>query len=151
MDECTNFRNNMRYLRLKKGLTATALGDAIAHTSGWITCTETGAYTRRPKTIDMIAIAKVLGTTVEEMLKPLPDGIVLYISPEEHETGLENLEKIRRHRKMLKAVFAKKIGVTNKHYSQVINGYSNFSIKAWWRIAKNLKMNLNVLLGRDAE
>ena len=151
LEEWTNFRSNMRYLRIMKGITGTQMAECLGRTPGFVSCVESGAYTRWPRTQDMLAIAKCLGTTIKEMIKPIPAGTVLYVSPEEQDVGVENLEKIRRLKKLTKQDFAELIGVSLKHYSMVTTGGSTFSVRKWWTIAENLKMDLITLLGRDAE
>lgn len=150
LEEWMNFRSNMRYLRIKKGITGTQMAECLGRTPGFVSCVESGAYTRWPKPQDMLNIAKCLGTTIKEMIKPLPPGTVLYVSPEEHDRGVENLEKIRKLKKLTKQDFAALIGVSLKHYSMVTTGGSSFSVRKWWTIAEHLKMDLNVLLGRDS-
>lgn len=149
LEEWTNFRGNMRYLLIKKGITGTQMAEFLGRTPGFVSCVESGAYTRWPKTQDMLAIAKCLGTTIKEMIKPLPPGTVLYVSPEEHDRGIANLEKIRKLRKLTKQDFAALIGVSLKHYSMATTGGSTFSVRKWWGIAEKLKMELSTLLGRE--
>lgn len=105
LEEWTNFRGNMRYLRIKKGITGTQMAECLGRTAGFVSCVESGAYTRWPKPQDMLTIAKCLGTSVKEMIKPIPAGTVLYVSPEEQDVGVENLEKIRRLKKTDEAGF----------------------------------------------
>ena len=149
LEEWTNFRSNMRYLRIKKGITGTQMAECLGRTPGFVSCVESGAYTRWPKTQDMLNIAKCLGVTIKEMIKPIPAGTVLYVSPEEQDVGVENLEKIRRLKKLTKQDLAELIGVSLKHYSMVTTGGSTFSVRKWWTIAENLKMDLSTLLGRE--
>ena len=138
LEEWTNFRGNMRYLRIKKGITGTQMAECLGRTPGFVSCVESGAYTRWPKTQDMLNIAKCLGVTIKEMIKPI-----------EQDVGVENLEKIRRLKKLTKQDFAELIGVSLKHYSMVTTGGSTFSVRKWWTIAENLKMDLSTLLGRE--
>ena len=83
------------------------------------------------------------------MVTPLPSSIVLEVSNQEHDQGVKNLEKIRKHHKLSKRKFADKLGISRSCYSAVTNEYSRFSIESWWRIADALNMDLKVLIGRD--
>lgn len=143
-----NFRQNMRLWRLKKGISTSAMGKAVGHTPGWVSAIEAGAYVRWPNTEEMLAVSKVLGLTLRQMIQPVPKGTVLYVSPYEADRGLENLEAIRKHKGLSKSRFAVLLDITDSQYTNVSNGYNGFGIKTWWKIADALDMDLNVLIGR---
>lgn len=65
--------------------------------------------------------------------------------------GMENLEKIRHHRGLSKRQFSLYLGLSEGHYNKVLNGYGNFSIKTWWKIADALIMDLRKLIGRHED
>jgi transcriptional regulator with XRE-family HTH domain len=147
-EDWKNFRDNMRLWRLRKNISTSAMGKAVGHTPGWVSAIESGAYVRWPNAEEMLAVSKVLGLTLRQMIQPVPKGTVLYVSPYEADRGLENLEAIRKHKGLSKTSFAILIDVTDSQYSNVSNGYSSFGIKTWWKIADALDMDLNVLIGR---
>ncbi|WP_270441468.1 helix-turn-helix domain-containing protein [Acidaminococcus provencensis] len=139
-------RANARYYRLANGLSGSYIGDAIGHDASWVQQFEAGAI-QKPKPADLIKLAHVLGFRLSDLIKTKP-ALLLYISPEENRTGLEKLEEIRHRRGVSKRQFSLSLGLSEGHYTQVLNGYRNFSIKIWWKIADALDMDLNVLIGR---
>ncbi|SFO62765.1 Helix-turn-helix [Acidaminococcus fermentans] len=147
-EDWKNFRDNMRYHRLKQGISIAAMGRIVGHSPGWVSATETGAYIRWPNTEELLAVSKALGLTLRQMIQPVPKGTVLYVTPYEADRGLENLEAIRKHKGLSKSSFAVLIDVTDSQYSNVSNGYNGFGIKTWWKIADALGMDLNILIGR---
>lgn len=148
-EDWKNFRDNMRYHRLKQGISIAAMGRIVGHSPGWVSATETGAYIRWPNTEELLAVSKALGLTMRQMIQPVPKGTVLYVTPYEADRGLENLEAIRKHKGLSKSSFAVLIDVTDSQYSNVSNGYNGFGIKTWWKIADALGMDLNILIGRE--
>lgn len=148
-EDWKKFRDNMRYHRLKQGISIAAMGRIVGHSPGWVSATETGAYIRWPNTEELLAVSKALGLTMRQMIKPVPKGTVLYVGPQEAAHGIENLEAIRKHREMSKIRFAILLGITISQYSNVSNGYDGFGVKTWWKIANALGMDLNVLIGRE--
>lgn len=139
-------RANARYYRLANGLSGSYIGDAIGHDASWVQQFEAGAI-QKPKPADLIKLAHVLGFRLSDLIKTKP-ALLLYISPEENRTGLEKLEEIRHRRGVSKRQFSLSLGLSEGHYTKVLNGYRNFSIKIWWKIADALDMDLNVLIGR---
>lgn len=89
-------RANARYYRLANGLSGTYIGDAIGHDASWVQQFEAGAI-QKPKPADLIKLAHALGLRLSDLVKTEPN-LLLYLSPEEHRTGMENLEKIRHRR-----------------------------------------------------
>lgn len=150
-EQWKNFRENMRFHRLKQGITNVKIAALLKKDKGWVSCTEAGAYARWPKPKDMMAIAKILGMTLRQMVKPIPPGTVLTVSPKEQDQGVEALEKIRKNLGLSKPAFAGVLGVTIGQYHNVTGGYASFSVTKWWQIARALDMDLNVLLGRDKD
>ena len=71
------------------------------------------------------------------------------VTTAEHDTGLENLEKIRKHRKLTEPQFSDRLGISYDHYHKVMAGYSHFGIRVWWKIADALHMRLKILIGRE--
>lgn len=147
-EDWKNFRDNMRYHRLKQGISIAAMGRIVGHSPGWVSATETGAYIRWPNTEELLAVSKALGLTMRQMIQPVPKGTVLYVSPYEADRGLENLEAIRKHKGLSKSRFAVLLDITDSQYTNVSNGYNGFGIKTWWKIADALDMDLNILIGR---
>lgn len=139
-------RANARYYRLANGMSGTYIGEAIDHDASWVQQFEAGAI-QKPKPADLIKLAHVLGFRLSDLIKTKP-ALLLYISPEENRTGLEKLEEIRHRRGVSKRQFSLSLGLSEGHYNKVLNGYRNFSIKIWWKIADALDMDLNVLIGR---
>jgi transcriptional regulator with XRE-family HTH domain len=106
---------------------------------------EAGAI-QKPKPADLIKLAHALGLRLSDLVKTEPN-LLLYLSPEEHRIGMENLEKIRHHRGLSKRQFSLYLGLSEGHYNKVLNGHGNFSIKTWWKIADSLFMDLRKLIG----
>lgn len=150
-EQWKNFRDNMRLQRLKQGITTVKMSALLQKDKGWVSCTESGAYAHWPKPKDMLAIARILGMSMAQMVKPVPPGTVLTVSPREQEHGRITLEEIRKNRSLSKPAFAGVLGVTYGQYRNVSNGYGSFSVTKWWQIADSLGMDLNVLLGRDLD
>ncbi|WP_337383186.1 hypothetical protein [Acidaminococcus timonensis] len=48
-EQWKNFRENMRYHRLKQGITNVKIAALLKKDKGWVSCTEAGAYARWPK------------------------------------------------------------------------------------------------------
>lgn len=86
-----NIRANARYYRLVKGFSGPYIGKAIGHDATWVHQFETGAI-QKPKPADLIKLAHALGLRLSDLVKTEPN-LLLYLSPEEHRTGMENLEK----------------------------------------------------------
>lgn len=148
MDEkmMDDIRKNERYYRLKGGITAKQIGEATGHTTPWITQFETGII-QGIRDKDLRKVAETLGVKLSDLVKPA-DGLVVNVTTTEHYTGLENLEKIRKHRKLTDHEFSDFLGLSYDHYHKVMVGYSHFGIRAWWRIAEALRMDLKILIGR---
>lgn len=141
-----NVRQNEKYYRLKAGITAKQIGEATGHTTPWITQFETGII-QGIRDKDLRKVAKTLGVKLSDLVKPA-EGMVVNVTTAEHYFGLENLEKIRKHRKLTNHEFSDFLGLSYDHYHKVMDGYSHFGIRAWWRIADALHMDLTVLIGR---
>lgn len=137
-------RANARYYRLANGLSGSYIGDAIGHDASWVQQFDAGAI-QKPKPADLIKLAHVLGFRLSDLIKTKP-ALLLYISPEENRTGLEKLEEIRHRRGVSKRQFSLSLGLSEGHYNKVLNGYRNFSIKIWWKIADSLFMDLRKLI-----
>lgn len=142
-------RANARYYRLANGMSGTYIGEAVGHDASWIQQFEAGAI-QKPKPADLIKLAHALGLRLSDLVKTEPN-LLLYLSPEEHRTGIENLEKIRKRRGVSKRQFSLSLGLCENHYNKVLNGYGNFSIKTWWKIADALFMDLRKLIGRHED
>lgn len=142
-------RANARYYRLANGLSGSYIGDAIGHDASWVQQFEAGAI-QKPKPADLIKLAHALGLRLSDLVKTEPN-LLLYLSPEEHRTGMENLGKIRHHRGLSKRQFSLSLGLSEGHYNKVLNGYGNFSIKTWWKIADSLFMDLRKLIRRHED
>lgn len=149
IDDLRNFQANMRYWRLKKDITVTRMAKLLHKQNSWINAAEAGNYVGYPKPAEMLAVAQILKKPMREMVKPLPKGTVLYISPAEQETGISNLEAIRINRGMSKSAFAFYIGVSVSQYYLNTTGSSTYSVKKWWTIAENLGVKLTTLIGRN--
>lgn len=143
-------RENARYYRLAKGISGETIGNAVGHDHSWVQAFEAGAV-KRPKTNDLVNLAKVLGMRLSDLIKPIPGLPRLYISQEEQRAGIENLEKIRKKKGCSQRKFSEFLDMTADHYSKVLHGRTNFSAKAWIKIADQLQIPLEKLLGRDAE
>lgn len=148
MDEkmMDDIRKNERYYRLKAGITAKQIGEATGHTTPWITQFETGII-QGIRDKDLRKVAKILGVKLSDLVKPA-EGMVVNVTTAEHDFGLENLEKIRKHRKLTDHEFSDFLGLSYDHYHKVMAGYSHFGIRAWWRIAEALRMDMKILIGR---
>lgn len=142
-----NIRANARYYRLVKGFSGPYIGKAVGHDASWVQQFEAGAI-QKPKPADLIKLAHALGFQLKDLIKTKPD-LLLYISPEESRTGLEKLEEIRHRRGVSKRQFSLSLGLSEGHYNKVLNGYRNFSIKIWWKIADALDMDLRELIRKD--
>ena len=150
-EQWLNFRENMRYFRLIQGITGKEMAARMGKSVAWVSQVEAGLYARWPASKDMLAVARELGLSLKQMVTPLPSSIVLEVSNQEHDQGVKNLEKIRKHHKLSKRKFADKLGISRSCYSAVTNEYSRFSIESWWRIAKELNMDLKIFIGRDEQ
>lgn len=144
-----NIRTNARYYRLVKGFSCPYIGKTIGRDATWVQRFEAGKI-QKPKPEDMIKLAHALGLRLSDLVKTEPN-LLLYLSPEEHRTGMENLEKIRHRRGVSKRQFSLSLGLSEGHYNKVLNGYGNFSIKTWWKIADALFMDLRTLIGRHED
>lgn len=144
-----NFRENMRFYRMAKGITEKQMAARMGKSVSWVSHVEAGLYARWPASKDMLAVARELGLSLKQMVTPLPSSIVLEVSNQEHDQGVKNLEKIRKHHKLSKRKFADKLGISRSCYSAVTNEYSRFSIESWWQISKALGIPLGILIGRD--
>ena len=100
MDEkmMDNIRKNERFYRLKSRITIKAIGDATGHSGSWITQFESGII-QCMSDQDLRKVAGCLGVKLRDLTKPA-DDLVLYVTTAEHDTGIENLEKIRKHRNL---------------------------------------------------
>lgn len=144
-----NVRANARYYRLVNGMSGPLIGKAVGHDASWVYQFEAGAI-QKPKPADLIKLAHALGLRLSDLVKTEPN-LLLYFSPEEHRTGMENLEKIRHRRRVSERQFSLSLGLSEGHYNKVLNGYGNFSIKTWWKIADALFMDLRELIGRHED
>lgn len=151
MDEkmMDNIRKNERFYRLKSRITIKAIGDATGHSGSWITQFESGII-QCMSDQDLRKVAGCLGVKLRDLTKPA-DDLVLYVTTAEHDTGIENLEKIRKHRNLPDHEFSDLIGVSYDHYHKVTNGYGHFGIRSWWKIAESLRMDLKILIGRGQD
>ena len=143
-------RENARYYRLAKGISGETIGKAVGHDHSWVQAFEAGTV-KRPKTNDLVNLAKVLGMRLSDLIKPIPGLPRLYISPEEQRKGMENLERIRKRNGCSQRKFSEFLGMSADHYNKVLHGRANFSAKAWMKISDQLQIPLEQLLGRDAE
>lgn len=109
-------RANARYYRLANGMSGTYIGEAVGHDASWIQQFEAGAI-QKPKPADLIKLAHALGLRLSDLVKTEPN-LLLYLSPEEHRTGIENLEKIRKRRGVSKRQFSLSLGLCENHYNK---------------------------------
>lgn len=144
-----NVRANARYYRLVNGMSGPLIGKAVGHDASWVCQFEAGAI-QKPKPADLIKLAHALGLRLSDLAKT-EQNLLLYLSPEENRTGLEKLEEIRHRRGVSKRQFGLSLGLAENHYNQALNGYGNFSIKTWWKIADSLCMDLRELIGRHED
>ena len=140
-------RENARYYRLAKGISGETIGKAVGHDHSWVQAFEAGTV-KRPKTNDLVNLAKVLGMRLSDLIKPIPGLPRLYISPEEQRKGMENLEKIRWKKRCSQREFSSFLGFNADQYNKILRGRANFSVKAWLGIAQILDIPLEKLLGR---
>lgn len=142
-----NVRQNEKYYRIKAGVSAKHIGEITGHCDSWIILFESSVI-KNLREQDLQKIAEALGVKLKDLVKPARKP-VLSITKEEHERGLKNLEKIRKHRKLTHHEFSDFLGLSYDHYHKVMVGYSHFGIRAWWRIAEALRMDLKILIGRE--
>lgn len=146
-----NFRENMRFYRMAKGITEKQMAARMGKSVSWVSHVESGLYAQWPTPKTMQAIARVLGVQMKQLVEPLPASIIIYVDAMENAQGIENLEKIREYRKVSKRKFADQLGISRSAYSSASNGYHGFSVETWWRIAGNLTVDLAILIGRETK
>lgn len=97
---------------------------------------------------DLLEIARVLGMKLRDLIKPIPEAIMA-VSRDEAAFGLQNLEKLRKKKRLTVPQFNDRLGLSKGHLHRVLAGYNRFGIKAWWQISKALGIPLGTLIGRD--
>lgn len=138
---------SIRYWRLQKGISVRTISLAVCRSSGWLTQVEQGSIKSIPDD-DLLEIARVLGMQLRDLIKPVPETIMA-VSREEAAFGLQNLEKLRQKKRLTVPQFNDQLGLSKGHLHRVLAGYNQFGIKAWWKIADALHMDLKVLIGRE--
>lgn len=150
MDEerMETIRKNERYYRLKAGMSGKKVGELTGHCGSWIIFFENRVI-KSLHDKDIQKVAEILGVSIKDLEKPTED-LVLFVTDEENATGIENLEKIRKHRKLNQAEFCRLTGLTLSHYVKLLHEVNKrMGIRSWWKVAANLRMNLKILIGRD--
>ena len=142
-----NVRKNEKYYRMKAGVSARQIGAITGHCDSWIIMFESGVI----KTLgekDIRDIAKALGVKIKDLLKPA-GSLVLSVTKAERARGMENLEKIRKHKGLTVSQFNTRLGLYRGRLQRAIDGYGSFGVKTWVMIADALGMDLKVLIGRE--
>lgn len=142
-----NTISSIRYWRLQKGISAMTISLAVGRSPGWLTQVEQG-YIKSIPDDDLLEIARVLGMKLRDLIKPVPETIMA-VSREEADFGLQNLEKLRKKKRLTVPQFNDRLGLSKGHLHSALAGYNQFGIKSWWKIAKALRIPLATLIGRD--
>ncbi|WP_337543548.1 MULTISPECIES: helix-turn-helix transcriptional regulator [Acidaminococcus] len=138
---------SIRYWRLQKGISVRTISLAVGRSPGWLTQVEQGSIKSIPDD-DLLEIARVLGMKLRDLIKPIPEAIMA-VSRDEAAFGLQNLEKLRKKKRLTVPQFNDRLGLSKGHLHRVLAGYNRFGIKAWWQISKALGIPLGTLIGRD--
>lgn len=147
-EKMETIRKNERYYRLKAGLSGKKIGELTGHSDSWIVGFEHHTI-KALREKDLQKVAEILGVTIKELEKPA-GHLILSVTDEENATGVENLEKIRKHRKLTQTQFCELTGIPLSYYLKVLSGTNKrFGVRSWWKIADALRMNLKILIGRE--
>lgn len=148
MDEqmLENFRVNIKYYRMKKGLSGKYLSRAIGRSDSWVSQFES-IRIKSPDPKSMLLLAKALGIKIADLVKP-PFKLIK-VSPEEAKNGLKTLEQIRKQMWLSGRAFSLYLGLSPSYWGHLIHGESHFSTAKWLAISARLNIPLNKLLERE--
>lgn len=146
-DLMENVRQNEKFYRMKAEVSAKQIGEITGHCESWIIMFEHGAI----KTLgeqDIKKITKALGIRIKDLLQPAGSP-VLSVTDAERRRGMENLEKIRKHKGLTVSEFNARLGLYRGRLQKALNGYGDFGVKTWLYIADVLHMDVKILIGRE--